>query len=144
MGTHCLALKSCGATADLQPFTEYSCQVQAGNSAGKGDWSSKVSVRTAAAVTSAPVALEASGALSAGFRLCLIAVLYAVSSCMLPVWWTWHAVYLRIFGNDMLMRHWLIKLFDMTDAAQPPSACRQVPYLCPCHVVHQQSNEVCS
>lgn len=70
------------AAAELQPFTEYSCQVQAGNSAGKGDWSSATCVRTAPAATSAPVSLHASGA--ARLLYCVhsscVAVVYALQS----------------------------------------------------------------
>lgn len=50
-----------GTRAGLQPFTEYSCQVQAGNSAGFGEWSDSAGVRTAASSPSAPVKLQAQG-----------------------------------------------------------------------------------
>ena len=49
------------AAAGLHPFTEYSCSVQAGSSEGFGDWSSAASVRTTAAVPSAPINLQVQG-----------------------------------------------------------------------------------
>ena len=53
--------RSAHSNAGLQPFTEYSCQLQAGNSAGYGDWSEAACVRTAASAPSAPVGLQAYG-----------------------------------------------------------------------------------
>ncbi|KAL3147790.1 Fibronectin type III domain-containing protein 3B, variant 2 [Trebouxia sp. C0010 RCD-2024] len=53
----------------LHPFQEYSCQVQAGNSAGFSDWSSTAFVRTAPAAPSAPTNLQAQGASSSSISL---------------------------------------------------------------------------
>ncbi|KAL0040936.1 hypothetical protein WJX79_010532 [Trebouxia sp. C0005] len=53
----------------LQPFTEYSCQLQAGNSAGYGDWSEAACVRTAASAPSAPVGLQAYDASSSSLSV---------------------------------------------------------------------------
>lgn len=58
-----------GTPAGLRPFTEYSCQVQAANSAGFGEWSDSAGVRTAASSPSAPVKLQAQGP-AANFGRC--------------------------------------------------------------------------
>lgn len=68
------------AAAGLHPFQEYSYQVQAGNSAGFGDWSNTASVRTAPAAPSAPTNLQAQGEKFAAMHVRCIATRHALAA----------------------------------------------------------------